>query len=279
MFSVDSISKTVYIDKFEIVKDNIVNAIDWTDKIDLSREIEVDYTELVSDYGRRNLYKYTPNNDAENSLGNLDNLNTDIGDGQFNIDNDFISKEEEIFQSSFSSSLLLPCYDGNAVALYIPIYDTTSDFKEKREVTPRISIVSGLVDVSDIFTNGVTDLDINSDFVSGNVTEVPFCYFHILDIGIDSVDSIGQGLSFGDPFFPKDQDNLLDRYYEDYINILNNPRRVTAYFLLNERDINNLDFLTPIYLGGELNSYFYINQIEDYRPNEGGVAKVELVLI
>ena len=279
LFSVDNISRTVYIDKFESVKDNIANAIDWTDKLDLSREIEADYTELVSDYGKRNLYKYTPNDDVENSLGNLEDFNTDIGDGFFRIDNDFISKEEEIFESAFSSSIVVGCYDGDAIAMYIPIYDTTSDIKEQREVTPRISIVSGLVDVSDIFTNGVTDLDINSNFASGNVDEVPFCYFHISDTGIDSVDSIGQGLSFGNNLFPVDQANLLDTYYEDYIKILNNPRRVTAYFLLNERDINNLDFLTPIYLGGELNSYFYINQIEDYRPNEGGVTKVELVLI
>ena len=97
--------------------------------------------------------------------------------------------------------------------------------------------------------------------------------------GYEGVDSINQCLSFGDNVSPKAHKNLIETYYGDYVNILNNPRRITAYFLLNERDINNLDYMTPRYLGGELNNYFYINKVSDYRPMDGGVTKVELVLI
>ena len=39
VFISDNISKTVYINKFEDIKSNTVNALDWSDKIDLSRDI------------------------------------------------------------------------------------------------------------------------------------------------------------------------------------------------------------------------------------------------
>ena len=285
IFSADKISKTVYVNKFEEVKNNISNALDWTEKLDKSREIEVDYVELSSDYAKKNNYKYNENRDSESASNMLTPIvevsNFNIGDGDFEIDNDFIEKEKDIFDSPFSASTTIPAFNSRVNMLYIPRYTDAGVDVKNPDVDPgaRVCVNAGLISVDELFDGAETSIDIQGKNNTSNVTEVPYPYFHLGRTGITQIDSLGQGLSFGDPITPKFQLNLIDEYYGDYISILNNPRRVTAFFNLNERDINNLDFLIPIYIGGDLNSYFYINKISDYRPSENGVTKVELVLI
>ena len=279
VFTSDNISKTIYLNKFEAVKDNIPNAIDWTNKLDVSRNIEIDYTEIVSDYSKSNIIGYKENVDSK-----IDDFSSVVptfgGNGSFDIDNDFLSKEDELFESDFVSSYQIPSFNGRTRLMYIPRYKAGSSGDAVGTINPlpRCGICVSDVSVSDLFSEDETSLDINGD-VSVNVTDVPYVYFDVSLTGIEEIDSINQCLSFGDNSSPKAHRNLIETYYEDFTSMLNNPRRVTAYFLLNERDINNLDFLTPIYLGGELNNYFFLNRIKDYRPNERGVTKVELILI
>ena len=71
--------------KFSDIKNNISNAIDWTNKLDNSRDIEIDYTELVSDYNKVNTYGYSENKDA--SLGTwATEVKPFNGNGSFEID-------------------------------------------------------------------------------------------------------------------------------------------------------------------------------------------------
>jgi len=280
VFTSDNISKTVYINKFEKIKDNTVNAIDWTDKLDLSREVEVDYTDLVSDYAKVNTLGYKENTDSE-VVDFSSTIPAFVGNGSFNIDNDFLSKSDELFESKFVASGNLPCFNGRTSLMYVPRYSSGAIGVNSPDISPnpRCSIAVPSVSVADLFNNEITSIDIVGSSGSTNVAELPFTYFDTPLTGIDKIDSINQGLSFGDNVSPKGQRNLIETYYQDFTAILNNPRKITAYFLLNERDINNLDFLNPIYLGGELNNYFYINKVSDYRPSKRGVTKVELVLI
>ena len=277
IFTSDNLSKTVYLNRFEDIKNNIGKAIDWTDKVDISRDIEIDYTELVSGYGKVNTYGYEKN--VDNQI--TPSVKPFGGNGSFVINNDFLSKEEEIFNSEFTYSDNKVAFNGRINLMYIPRF-TSHVINEKSpdfDPLPRCSICVNDISVSDIFSGLETSLNIVGDNGTSNVTTVPYTYFNASFYGIPDVDDVNQSLSFGDNIIPKGHRNLLESYYPDYINILNNPRRVTGYFLLNERDINNLDFLVPIYLGGQLNNYFYINKVSDYRPSEKGVTKVELILI
>ena len=258
VFTSDNISKTVFINKFEKVKDNIINAIDWSDKLDLSRDIEVDYTELVSDYSKVNILGYKENVDSNIKRDWTIDVNPFGGNGSFTIDNDFLSKEDEIFESEFVSSDMVACFDDRVTLMLVPRYTDGAVSENRPDVDPkpRCSIVVPNISVDDLFAGAETSIDIVGSTGTTNVTELPYTYFNTIPTGIDDIDSINQSLSFGDNLTPKGQKNLIETYYQDFIAILNNPRRITAYFLLNERDINNLDFLMPIYLGGELKQLF-----------------------
>jgi len=277
IFTSDNISKTVFLNSFEDIKNNIKNAIDWTDKLDYSRDLEIDYTDLVSDYSKKNKYGYEENKDF--SL--LTPVAPFLGNGSFVIDNDFLSSEDDLFTSEFVASQNVPSFNNRTLLMYIRRYSSefVPESSPDLDPLPRCSICVNNVTISDLFQGGLASINIVGISSTATVAAVPFTYFDLPLTGLTQIDSINQSLSFGSNIKPKAHETLLDTYYEDYINILNNPRKVTAYFLLNERDVNNLDLLIPIYLGGELNNYFYINKVSDYRPSDSGVTKVELVLI
>lgn len=280
MFTTDSVSRTIHLNKFEDVKNNIPKALDWTNKIDDSRDIEVDYTDIVSDYSKKNTFRYKANEDWKISP-NSSRVKSTGGDGSFDIDNDFLGKEDDIFESEFACSQNIPAFSGYANLMYIPRYTSAAVDYDKPDVDPfpRCGICVNDVSISGITSSVVSSININGASGTVNVTSVPYAYFNVPITNMEKVNDIDQSLSFGDKLLPNPKRTLLDSYYEDYIKILNNPRKITVYLLLNERDINNLDYLIPIYLGGELNNYFYVNVIKDYRPMDGGVAKVELILI
>jgi hypothetical protein len=67
---------------------------------------------------------------------------------------------------------------------------------------------------------------------------------------------------------------LRKRYYPELEKILTQAKKVIRYFLLNPRDILELDLLIPVFLEQE-GAYFYINKIDSWR--KGQPCKVELV--
>ena len=69
---------------------------------------------------------------------------------------------------------------------------------------------------------------------------------------------------------------LYQEYYQEMIEqIKANPRIKTIYINLKLSDINNLDLRKLVYISGY---YYRINKISDYSPNNNDVTKVELVL-
>ena len=83
-------TKTLTLNKFEDIDNNRVNAPDWTNKIDLSKQINVDFTKILSGYAKRSLFEYVndSNNDSQIAAFNTV-LPYNLGTGVINIDNDF----------------------------------------------------------------------------------------------------------------------------------------------------------------------------------------------
>ena len=74
-------------------------------------------------------------------------------------------------------------------------------------------------------------------------------------------------------------ETLLERNYNLYRKILNNPFYVSLNLNLSSLDVQSVDFLTPIYLEYKYDSgYYYIDSIEQYK-GDGSTTKVNLVKI
>ena len=127
-----------------------------------------------------------------------------------------------------------------------------------------------------------------SNLLSG--TGTPRCLIlerQTLSPGVDFTDGATTTTVAADlpiPYFIKDgavfnygfADNLLDDYYDLTISIMDYVKVVRPLIRLNAVDINQLDFLKPVYIE-YFNSYFYINKISGYQPDGNESTEVELV--
>ena len=74
--------------------------------------------------------------------------------------------------------------------------------------------------------------------------------------------------------------SLINENYNVLMGIMEQVKFISAAFKLNEVDIANLDFTIPIYLDVHyseinINGYFYINKISNFKKNSD--TKVDLI--
>jgi len=70
--------------------------------------------------------------------------------------------------------------------------------------------------------------------------------------------------------------NLYNLYWRRTINQINTGKMLTAFFNLNESDIQSLKLNDKIYIN---NSWWNINKIQDYNAQQKGLTKVELISV
>jgi hypothetical protein len=68
--------------------------------------------------------------------------------------------------------------------------------------------------------------------------------------------------------------DLIEDNYTELMAALNRPLIVTAYFIFDLLEFSQIDFFKPVYVN-EFNALFYINKIEQYKPNKP--VRVELI--
>lgn len=97
--SYDSVTKTLTVNLFDKIKDH--------DPVDISEYIEepeTDYTEFISNYGKRNLFSY-----QEVEFDDMRNYNIQnffkYAQGVINADNDFLEDSVEVLESDFASPI------------------------------------------------------------------------------------------------------------------------------------------------------------------------------
>lgn len=240
IISVNDYTKTVSFKKFSNIKDNIVNAVDWSDKLDLSSGYRISFK--YDNYAQTNNIKHVDDKTVTNTP-----LGTDY---QLLIDNSNLEKEKDLYISPFAASEL---NTNSAVSIdyaYINLYDTTSG-KFNRDCKPKILFsdsVNGLIK----FTDGTT----TSGFI--NTKRTWFIDFEKPN------DSVGFGI------------NTITKNSLDLFNVLANLKVLECYVYLNNLDVRNYDLFTPVYIE-YFQSYFICTKIEQYDYINPRLTKVELI--
>lgn len=97
--SYNSNNKTLTLDLFNKIKQK--EEIDISDDIE---EVEIDYTDFVSNYGIVNIFKYQEGTDEDLRQYNISNF-IGYGSGMLTVDNDFIDSEVDVIESDFTSPI------------------------------------------------------------------------------------------------------------------------------------------------------------------------------
>ena len=285
-------TKTLTLNKFEDIDNNRVFAPDWTNKIDLSKAVDVDFTKMLSNYGKRSIFDFEDDTEADSMGSTYKSLfGRNAGTGIIDINNDFLSDENTIYTSPYAPTLARYTFPlrttpniGEWYVPYIPTQkiDSTDQFGkaiyEDQEIKPRL-LYALTVKISDINNMGYTQATIDGSLYS-NIGYGYYAKSKLDDMGTRGLNESKESIMFGNldnQFFVGD--SLLERNYSLYNKMLNNPFYVSLYMNLTSLDVQQLDFFTPIFLSFKYDSgYYYIDSVEQYK-GDGSTTKVNLVKI
>lgn len=234
------------------------NIIDWSSKIDKSKDIDIKPMGALN--SKEYLYTYKKDNDYYNDLYN-NTWNEIYGQADFTINNDFLKAEhktEIIF--SPTPSIGQSWYD-RVIPTIIKFDD--KDGVQRTEANIRILQWGGLKDTDQVWlhsdSNGPT-----------NTTQYPYAgmyddpYTPTEDIGFNLTNEIYWANVFNN-VITFSNNNLYNKYYKKFIEEITdtNSKIVNGYFYLTPSDIANLSFRKQYYFE---NQYFRLNKVENYNP-------------
>jgi len=264
-------SKTITANFFKSIKGNLGSAVDWSDKIDMSKTKEIDFTQLLDKYKSVSVlgYKEDPN-DNELKAYEVETGQT-FGQGQFDIDNEHIQGIDTIYEAPFSSMININSFN---FEMYIPQIRWLNSVGAKEvNPVPKIALIETGLDVDLLSRQAASTFS-----YGGNVAStIPFCWFVKTGYTTET-DLFDDSLAFDQVAFPNaNGEPMKDRFLGDYEDILNSMKYLKAFFRLTEVDISELDFTLPVYIE-HYKGYFFISQILNFEGSKQ-VTEAELTKI
>lgn len=242
----DIFNKTITFASFRDIVNNVPIAKDWTYKVvDMGKSV---YFKL-GNYSQVNNMKYTADDNVK-----------PFADAVIKIDDKTLPAQGDLFTSPFAPTLNRP-FLGGTIAKINKVDPTDEDQAYSIGTAPRIlidqkrSILGGKYTVR--FTDGTNSIVVN------DVISVPY---------FDKPDAPSLPAPFGKASLLFEE--LRKANYPEVEKVLKNTKRVIRFFMLDPRDIQELDLLIPVYLQQD-GAYYYISKIEDWV--RGQPTKVELV--
>lgn len=299
----DPIAKVLTLDKLEKVSDRKATGEDWSNKIDLSKEINVDFSKLLSGYAKSSVFTYTDDTEKDSYLSLLKaSLEYPLGDGVLDIENDFLTDEKVVYKSPFSATAQAIVGDSEVYVPRLPTWELTGEDDlgnpeyNENELKPRILLALPDTPIVDINKTAETEVGIENDNgTPQDFTEVGYAFFSKvqadrLELNNDNLDLNAGSLNFSNYDLKIDVteitggvansfvgSTLFDESYELYNKILNNPFYVSMYMNLTSQDVAEVDFLTPVFLDYKYDKgYYYIDSIEQYK-GDGSTTKVNFI--
>lgn len=255
LLDVDNDKKIVKLYKFNAIPANLENALDWSDKLDLSTDAIIEF--LNNNYGKKSNLVYVI--DKQEYYVVAGSTTTDIGieieenptgtQGVIVIDTDLLEDEKDVVALDFAATVevhRLIHYKVNQ----IPVIKDGDIANSK---TQRILIAKRVEDADN-------SIVIEDGIFSFSATNFALTRF----IDKDEVINLGFGNS------------LQEKNYGTMENVLQNYKLLKLPVRLNCADINQLDFKRPVYFS-QFDSYFYVSKIVDYSPTKHESTTVELV--
>jgi hypothetical protein len=249
----DTENRVVNFASFKDIVDNIPRAKDWTIKC-LNQGKSISFK--LGSYAQVNFLKHKEDDGI---------LPKTFGQSQIEVNDKTLAATAELFESQFAPTFNRPFLNGS-IAIIKKI-DTTDGSNQEFNIStqPRLLIDQKL----DLLSAGktVTFVDDNGKRqVVNDTLSTPYFYKPDGEYNLCWADMPGTGT--------QNIKGLKSTYYTELERILKQSKKVVRWFMLNPRDILELDLLIPIYLQQD-GAYYYINKIDSWR--KGQPTKVELV--
>ena len=250
-------------------------AIDWTDKLDLSSGFNINY---IDSYNQSIRFEYKEDSNDKLVERYTNERDTKIGAGEVDLSARF-PKGETVFLNPFFSGTI-----HNRVELDGGL---TASENDKKHVIPclwnKIGTAGNPATPTYKFNPRImyydysvqTDNDSNTlnwKFEGTTKDKIPTLYF------TDTV--TGSTLDQEHMHF-EGTNGLIDKYYQGTLGLMNEGVTISTRFYLTKEDIQRLDLSTPVYISApsQIAGYYVINTITDYKPSFEGSTKVLLTKV
>ena len=258
-----------------LLSDPIAESIDWSNKVDYSREISIKpMSELNARYYD---FVYTDDDDYYNEAYNK-KYNETYGDRKKDTGFQFAEDRTEI-KVIFSPSILTK--DATDTKLRANLFKESNGVEERKDNNIRIMIFKSQ-STSSYNIKHYYDPELgnpgNGNYGSARTT---YGYAgHLDDPNLPTID-----INFGVPnefYFelgnPYPTSNLFNSWWDEYIaEIINKDSKLlSCYLYLTVEDIYSLDFAQLIYIDGAL---WRLNKVIDFNPSIPQTTKCELLRV
>jgi hypothetical protein len=224
IFDTDEITKTVTARRFDNIKENIPQALDFSDKIDANK---IKTTFGIAGFGQTNALKY-----KEDDITKYDAV------GYINVADTTLKPEKKYVEmSKFAASSARLRFD-TINAPYVPMF---SDNLPTNGLANRTLLARPTT-----FAHNINFARFGSTPANHPTNDVTFAYF--AEAGnTDSLD------------FP----TLIERFYQTVIDMNDKGKTVDCEVNLNIKDVMNYDPFIPIYISS-MGNYFYWEKLSNY---------------
>ena len=238
IFQTNSFTKTVEFRQFKEIYDNIPNAKNWSNKLDLSVQPLIQFH---APFAQENILKWSNSSDVPDKLG----------EGKILVSDTSLEKEKTLIEVSFSATEMSKKLLDNDV----PLIKWLEAGAASGTTEPRILILDR-TDFACKYSVGNTNASGLMEVVN---TSHATCYFQL--------DSKTFNLGF--------DNSLIADNYNEFGFFLDKFKQVTCNLLLDENDIYEMDFFTPIYID-YFKHYFFISKINNFIDKRRS-TQVELI--
>ena len=278
----DSKKRELTLNRFQDIQNNKPKAIDYSDKIDLTKSPVFDFTKVLNSFKKTSkiIYKQDDDDNLMKLFKNINNRN--LGDAIININNDNITGEGVIYESEFSGTLQIVTMNDNFYLPYLPFFKPTDGGEfETQSLEPKLFVKAG-----NIAVNKFNALNTSINLEGVPYSTVGYAYFAKQLLTNEVIDtSLNQNLdtlafqNYRQSTTNYIGNSLISKNYGLYFNILNNPIHLSINLDLKPLDIERVDFFKPVFLNFSLDSgYYYIDNISQYK-GDGSTTTVELIKI
>lgn len=225
IYDVDEVTHTVTARRFDEIKNNIPNAIDFSDKLAENKEQNIEYQ--IAGYAQTNYLKWKE-----------DDITKYTAQGIISVDDQTLEAEKDVVEmGQFAATSPVTRFDTKQVP-YVPLF---TEGLPTNGMTDRMLLVRRETFAYNINFNRSTETP--TDYPTDDVT---FAYF--AEAGNeDSLD------------FP----TLITRFYQAINDMLFRAKSITCYVNLKIKDVVNYNPFIPVYFA-KWNNYFYWEKLENY---------------
>ena len=282
-------TRTLIINKFQDINQNKIKAIDYSEKIDISKNPIFNFTKVLSSFKKKSQIIYKPDDQDNELVLFKDKLGIGLGNAEKEIDNDNLNGEGVVYESVFSATAQgwtfpYPVDSSNSLSnFYLPSMRFAVDSDDLKSLNGRILLKAGKINVSSFNKGGFNDIEFNGIPES----EVGYAYFAKQSLNETGLTDTSLNLNLDTLAFDNQQvsitnyigNTILQKNYRLYFDILKQPIHLSIYLNVTALDIQQLDFFKPIWLDFSLGrGYYYLDNVSQYK-GDGTSTKFELVKI